>query len=415
MKEMSISPAVLSGEIAVPPSKSAAHRAIICAALAKGVSRLSPPGNSDDVRATIGAFRQMGVRIETDGGATVYGGAFRRSAEIDCLESGSTLRFLIPVTAALGIHTVFHGRGRLPVRPNRVLTDLLQRHGVECQGDGLPLSVRGQLPPGTYMLPGNISSQYVSGLLLALPLTQKESRILLSTPLESAGYVDMTLQIMREFGISVEKAELGYLIPENQAYRPHDFQIEGDWSQAAFYLAAGALGGKIRILGLSENSAQGDRAAVEIFRRFGANIRFDGSGLSVEKKRLKGIEVDASQIPDMVPALAVTAAFAEGVTRIHSAERLRIKESDRLSAIANGLQSMGIPVKEEPDGLLITGGFPKGGRISGAGDHRIVMAFSIAAAFAEGDSVITDYTAVSKSYPEFFDHFKTLGGNAHVL
>lgn len=416
MDKIKITPSRLSGTVTVPASKSAAHRAIACAMLCKGQSRLFNVDLSDDIIATISAAQALGRSITfEDSTLTIGQSSPVQPAQIDCIESGTTLRFFIPISAALGIKTTFTGKGRLPQRPIKVLTDLLESHGVKCSGDSLPLTIEGKLKGGDFYLPGNISSQFISGLLLALPLTGEDCQITLTTPLESAGYVDITIDIMKFFGVEVTTTQTGYFIKSGQKYKSRDFSVEGDWSQAAFFMSAAAIGGDITIRGLNRNSKQGDRAAAKIFRKFGADITFLDDSISIKHNTLKGIEINASQIPDLVPALAVTAAFAKGTTRIHSAARLRLKESDRLLEVAKNLNKMGINVTETHDELIIEGGSPKGAEIDSAGDHRIAMAFSVAASYSENPSIISGYTAINKSYPLFYQDFKRLGGKLNAL
>ncbi|WP_444642131.1 3-phosphoshikimate 1-carboxyvinyltransferase [Caproiciproducens sp. R1] len=403
MANVTISPSVLSGSILVPPSKSAAHRAAICSALAGGAPLFDGEAISNDITATCRAMRA----ICGDGDPV----------RIDCGESGSTLRFLIPVAAALGLNAEFTGSGRLPERPIGVYLDCLPQHGVSCgtQG-GLPLSVSGRMTPGRFVLPGNVSSQFITGLLLALPLLDGDSELILSSPLESAGYVDMTVEIMREYGVTAQPAQNGWNIAGRQKYRPCEYRVERDWSQVAFFLAAGALGGNLRLEGLNRDSCQGDRAAERLFREFGARMEWNGSVLSVSPNELKGMEIDASQIPDLVPVLAATAALCRGRTRIYNAQRLRIKESDRLFAMADGLTKLGGRVTETDDGLIIDG-VPTlhGGKAEGFNDHRIVMALSVAALKADGSVTVTDAQSVQKSYPAFFEDYNRLGGKANVF
>ena len=406
MSDVILSPGVLRGRVLPPPSKSAAHRAAICSALAGGKA-LFPPGDplSDDIQATQNAMKAL---LKSSGGGTV---------RIDCGESGSTLRFLIPVAAALGLSAEFTGRGRLPQRPIGVYTQCLPLRGVHCETEGgLPLKIEGQLTPGRFVLPGDVSSQFITGLLLALPLLRGESDIVLSSPLESAGYVDMTLETMRAFGVTAEPAPSGWHVPGNQRYRAREYRVERDWSQAAFFLAAGALGGELELEGLNPESSQGDRAAEALFAAFGAKIRWQNAVLRVSPGTLRGIEIDAAQIPDLVPALAATAALCGGTTRIYNAERLRIKESDRLSAMADGLNRLGGRAAETADGLLIEG-VPglRGGKAEGYNDHRIVMALAVAALRADGPVTVTDAQSIRKSYPSFFTHYNQLGGNANVI
>ncbi len=406
MSSVKIYPSVLNGRISVPPSKSAAHRAVICSALANG-PEIFPAGThlSDDITATSLAMKAIQNRCGNE------------KIQIDCSESGSTLRFLIPVAAALGINAELIGHGRLPERPIGVYLDCLPEHGVSCKtSGGLPLEIDGQLIPGEFVLPGNISSQFITGLLLALPLLNGESILTLSSPLESAGYVDMTIQIMRDFGVTVDTIENGWQIAGNQNYLPRDYKVERDWSQAAFFLAAGALGGKLALQGLNPNSCQGDLAAETLFQAFGAKTEWNGSVLSVSPHQLDGIEIDASQIPDLVPVLAVTAALCKGQTRIYNAQRLRIKESDRLAAMADGLTKLGGKVMQTDDGLVIEGvARLHGGEVDGCNDHRIVMALAIAALNTDGCVTISDAQSIQKSYPTFFEDYNMLGGNANVV
>lgn len=421
MSHVLLSPSSLCGEITVPPSKSAAHRAILCAALSRGICHIHNVAQSNDISVTMEGIRALGAQAELSGSTLTIDacGLFSRpEAEIDCGESGSSLRFFIPVAAAGGVSARFTGHGRLPQRPIGIYLDCLPPAGVSCRTEGgLPLTIQGQLRPGVFSLPGDISSQFVTGLLLALPLLKGDSRIVLTSPLESAGYVDMTLEMMGQFGVQVKRETDGYTVPGNQRYLPCDCTVEGDWSQAAFFLAAGALGkDPLTIHGLSLSSTQGDREAADLFRRFGAEVTETTSGVTVIPHSLHGIDIDAAQIPDLVPILAAVGALAEGVTRITGAGRLRIKESDRLTAIADGIRRLGGKAEELPDGLILTG-VPKlsGGKAEGYNDHRIVMALSIAALRSQAPVELTDAQSIRKSYPNFFDDYNRLGGQAHVI
>lgn len=414
MSRVRITPHALCGTVTPPASKSDAHRAILCAALADGESRVDHITFSEDIRATLRCVEAMGARVSRSGECLrIRGGSFCQEAALDCGESGSTLRFLMPAAAAVGICAHIDGKGRLPARPITVLTELLSRHGVRVEGEQLPLTISGRLSGGVFELPGDISSQYLSGLLFALPLIGEPAEIRLTSPLESAPYVDMTIRTMRRFGVNVTQS--GGVYRTTGRYTPCDYAVEGDWSSAAFPIAAGALGGSVTLCGLNPDSAQGDREIVEIIRRFGAGAEFRADRLEIHPGPLRGIDIDAAQIPDMVPSLAVVAAFAKGDTLIHAAQRLRLKESDRLSAITQALRAVGIAVEEGTDSLFIHGGAPHGGVIDGRNDHRIVMAFSVLAAYASGESTVTDKEAAAKSYPDFFDDFNRMGGIFHVL
>lgn len=413
----------LDGCVNAPPSKSAAHRAILCAALAAltspegSESILSPLALSDDIRATLCAAHTLGVRaLLRDGVCTISAGTRPAGpVSLDCGESGSTLRFLIPIAAALGLPAVFTGHGRLPERPIGIYTQLLPQHGVSCRTQGgLPLTMEGQLQPGCFSLPGNISSQFITGLLLALPLLPGDSEIRLTTPLESAAYVDMTVQAMDAFGVEVERTADGWKVPGNQTYRPCRHTVEGDWSQAAFFLAAAALGGNVSVRGLRKDSLQGDKAIVTLLTQGGARLTWENGGLRCTYDRWHGIVIDASQIPDLVPILAAVFSLAEGDTVIRHAERLRLKESDRLAAMAEGLNTLGARVEETPDGLILHG-VPAlaGGTAEGKNDHRVVMALAVAALRSAAPCTVTDAGSIRKSYPDFFQDYQQLGGTAH--
>lgn len=419
MEQVIIHPAPLHGAVNPPPSKSAAHRAVICAALSQGVSRLTPVAHSDDIDATVGVMRGLGATIHADeSGLTVDGTntLHIESGVFDCHESGSTLRFLIPVAAVAGGRCTFTGSGRLPQRPLGPYLSCLPQNGVTCETlGGLPLTLSGKLQSGDFSLPGNVSSQFITGLLLALPMLGGDSRVLLTTPLESSGYIDLTTGMMARFGVSIEKTEEGYFVPGGQTYRPCDIAIEGDWSQAAFWLVAGALGGAVACKGLDPDTKQGDRFIVSLLRHFGATVAVSADNAQAHASSLHGIEIDASQIPDLVPVLAAAASFADGHTVIKNAARLRIKESDRLHTITVGLQSLGAKITETQDGLIIDGGRLSGGTADSAGDHRIAMALSVAAAYCTEKSVIGHCECIAKSYPAFFRDFNLLGGHADVI
>ena len=400
MSIVKIQNSILRGEITVPPSKSAAHRALVCSFLAGG-GKVSPIISSNDMQA----MQQVIASLKAD------------KSIVDCIESGNTLRFMIPVAAALGKSCTFVGRGRLPERPITDYLRLLPEHGVKCTAaDGkIPLTIEGKLTPGTFEIAGNISSQYITGLLLALPILDGNSKIVLTTQLQSTPYVDMTIKVMGDFGVTVEEKPYGYFVRGNQKYIIRDYTVESDWSQAAFFLVAGAINGDITLKGLDLNSAQGDKKIVDALKKFGADIEIRENEIRCKKSSLKGIDIDVSDIPDTVPSLAVAAAFAQGTTVIRGGERLRLKESDRIESVVTNLKRMGVNVEEKPDGMVITGGGARGAELFGFNDHRIPMAFSVAALEAQGKTIITDAQSINKTYPTFFDDYNSLGGKADVI
>lgn len=413
-----LSPSTLCGTVTAPPSKSAGHRALICAALCDREVTVYNCGDSNDITATIGALKALGSTV-TRNGSTVTVTPIKRDSKnisIDFLESGSTARFMIPVAVALGAESItFSGRGRLPERPFEPIVEALQSSGVTCSSTKLPMTVSGELKCGTYRIPGNISSQYISGLLLALSVVPGESRIELTSKLESAAYVDMTLNELRHFGADITTDQNGYTVRGKEHLTACNRIVEGDWSQAAFFLSAGASSGDVTVNGLDMNSLQGDKAIVDLLEKFGADVKRLPDGARVKKSRMHGIVIDASGIPDLVPILAVTAAMAEGKTVITNAERLRIKESDRLKETVSRLCAFGVNATETEDGMEIIGSTPFGADITSAGDHRIVMCFSVLAAQAQGNSSIDDALAINKSYPTFFEDYKAIGGVCDVV
>lgn len=389
----------ISGTVQVPPSKSAAHRALICSFLAGG-GNVSPLIDSKDMQATLDVISAL------KGDKPIA----------DCIESGSTLRFMIPVAAALGKTVKFVGRGKLPERPIGDYLRLLPEHGVKCDCTGtLPLTVSGKLTPGRFEIAGNVSSQYITGLLLALPILDGDSEIVLTTELQSKPYVDMTVKVMADFGVKVEERENSYFIPGNQVYQKRDYTVEADWSQAAFFMVAGALFGDVTLTGLDVNSTQGDKKIADILKKFGADVTVNNDRVVVKKSQLHGIEINAMDIPDMVPSLAVAGIYASGKTVITGAQRLRYKESDRIESIVYNLKKLGADVEETADGMEILGGQLHAANMKGFNDHRIVMAMTVAATGVDGLSTIDDAQSINKSYPDFFNDFNSIGGNANVF
>ena len=490
-----ITPQQLNGTIEAIPSKSHAHRLLIAQKLAalQGSGQEDPlaiPTFSEDIDATKGCLAQLDEELP----------------RFDCRESGSTIRFMIPVAMALKDEAVFAGSGKLPQRPLSPLMEEMERHGcsfemlaaakgaagalncVKAPERGVTSEIcriRGRLQPGKYELAGNISSQFITGLLFALPLLNGDSSLQLTTKLESAGYVDLTLQVLREFGIEIrevwekitdEDANAGkkvviseraaeqadslsltanseadlegiseanlesnsenylirYEIPGNQIYRePEGLKVEGDWSNAAFWLVAGALGGNITCTGLNPDSTQRDKEIVTVLEKMGAKIERENTAYHIagNDAPLHGETVSAAQFPDLVPVMAVAMTGASGTSSITNAERLRIKESDRLATVCDFLTILGTDIRQTEDGLIIhenntdpsgtAAHCPapplSGGTVSSHNDHRIAMAAAVASCRADGPIVITGAEAVKKSYPDFFTDFVKLGGKIEIL
>lgn len=411
---------VLSGTIKAISSKSHAHRVLICAALSQNKTKIYCNVMSKDIAATIDCLKSMGTEIFVDGDTiTVIPKEFNKKSDIDCNESGSTLRFLMPVVSALGIDATITGHGRLPQRPISPLKEEMEKKGVTFHtGNDFPLRLTGQLQSGEYEIQGNISSQFVTGLLFALPLLDGDSKIKLIPPVESKSYLDITISVLRQFGIEIEEKENLYIIKGNQKYiSPEEIKVEGDWSNASFFLCAGALSEKgVTVTDLDINSPQGDKKILDVLSLMGADVTVNRNEVTVKKNKLKGITVDASDIPDAVPIISVVATACNGDTKIINAGRLRIKESDRIKSVLDMLLSVGADAEETPDGIIIRGGKSLvGGVVNGYNDHRIVMSASILSSLCEKDVIITDSNAVEKSYPDFFANFKKQGGNANVL
>ena len=414
-----IEPGRLAGTAAVPPSKSAAHRAVVCAALAAGTSHIGNVEFSQDILATLGAAQQLGAKVErgeheltitgrgnADGFATITRPVF-------CNESGSTLRFLLPVLGALGVQAEIQMHGRLPERPLSPLWEVLEAHGMQLQQDGAVLHTAGQLCTGDYSLPGNVSSQFISGLLFALPLLNGNSTLTVTGALQSARYVAMTEQALAEAGILTKKDGPVWQIGGGQRYAAPAVQtVEGDWSNTAFFLCMGALSKEgVTVEGLNLHSSQGDRGVLDVLRRFGAEVTEHGDAVTVRRGTLHGVMIDAAPIPDLIPVLSVVASVAEGKTRVENAYRLRLKESDRLKSTANLLRALGGRVEEKEDGLVITG-VPAlhGGSVETQNDHRLAMSAATAACAATGEITVDNDGCVAKSYPRFWEDFGSLKG-----
>ena len=406
-----LTPTKLKGSVVIPPSKSLAHRAIICACLSRGKSVVKNVALSDDIIATIGCMRNLGANIDVQEGALeIVGNADRILSDLtfDCKESGSTLRFILPIALALngGMNT-FVGKGKLGERPMKIYEKICNEQGVEYVDKSLAnanhllnLSVKGKLDSGEYHVDGGVSSQFITGLLFALSLLKGDSKIVIEGELQSKGYLDLTLSALEKFGIRVANDAYKTLyIKGGQSYAACDYYIEGDYSQSAFYEVANYIGNDVTMLGLNADSLQGDKVIVDFVDKLmtadkGEDLTFDGSNC-----------------PDIIPVFALACCLRKGHTDIINISRLRIKECDRLSATAQELGKLGAKITQGDDSLAIDGVDKlSGGVVDSWGDHRMAMMLAIASTVAESEVTILGAQSVSKSYPNFFEHFKSLGG-----
>ena len=416
------SPGGIGGVIATPPSKSMAHRAVLCAALAVGRSHITHLEFSKDISATLSAAAQLcaAVDIGADDAAVQGLGHFLPlTAPVDCCESGSTLRFLIPIASLTGQPVTFTGRGRLMERPQCVYETLYREQNLRFEQSLSGLTVEGALTPGDYRLAGNVSSQFISGLLFATPLMEAPSTIEVRAPFESRSYVDLTTDAMQKFGVKVsvrarKDGSATYKVAAPQHYAAADMDVEGDYSQAAFLAVLGSTVGGITITGLPSGSHQGDRVILDILKQCGAKFERSGSHVTFHRSLLKAVEIDLADCPDLGPVLIALGCFCSGTTIIRNAGRLRIKECDRIAAMQEELAKMGGTVKADGDTLTIEGCalHKPTAPLNGHNDHRIVMAMVVAALAAGQPAVIEGANAVNKSWPDFFEVIKGLG--AHV-
>lgn len=391
------------------------HRLLICAALSKNPSDIIYNAVSKDIAATADSVTALGKRVIAEKGKMrVLDGI--ASSEINVGESGSTFRFILPVLAAKRVpKTVeIHGSDYLASRPLSPLYETLVSKGAVLSQKGkFPMTVSGKLESGVYTVSGNVSSQFVSGLLLALPLLERNSEIRIEGKLQSEPYVGITLECMESFGVKVEKTEFGYRVRGGCEYvSPGSVECPNDYSNAAFFLVAGALGGGFAgVSGLDEHSAQGDFAVIPVLEQMGAEKKVVGDSVMFARRELRGFKLDASDIPDLVPILSLAASVGEGKSEIFGAERLRFKESDRLKSVCEVLKTLGADIAQTDGGLKITGVRSlKGGRVDSFNDHRIAMTAAIASCVSDGEITVDGFEAVNKSYPRFLDDFAEIGG-----
>lgn len=418
-------PSILNGKIKSIPSKSEAHRFLISAALADKQCRVEieePFG--DDILATINCLKALGANIERECQSlniTPLKAQKKQSTKkpvvLDCNESGSTARMLLPIASYINEHFIMQGKGRLPKRPMLPLIEALSSKGLSFSNIFLPLECEGSPLGGIYEIPGNISSQFISGLLFLLPLLAENSKVIITPKLESEGYVDMTLEALRKFKVEIKKTDYGYYVLGNQKYiSPKNIIVNGDWSSAAFWLCSGALAGEITVSNLSSSSFQRDKKVVDILKQMGAKVLEKDNSFTVHSSSLNGVIIDSTDIPDLVPILSAVCCKAKGESKIINASRLRLKESDRIMSTCAYLRSLGANIKTIGDNIVIKGsGSLSGGIVDSMGDHRIAMAGAIASVICTDKVIVKNIEVVKKSYPQFFEDFIMLGGKAHVI
>ncbi|MPW26215.1 3-phosphoshikimate 1-carboxyvinyltransferase [Alkalibaculum sp. M08DMB] len=429
MKKVEITPTILRGTVNIPPSKSMSHRAIFCAALSDGISNIKNVLMSKDIIATCKAVEAIGCKIKykkADENKELYNLRIQGRPQmklinevIDCEESGSTLRFIIPLLATLNNQVTVTGKGRLVSRPLDTYYHIFDEHKIYYTNKygELPLTINGRLTAGEYSMQGDVSSQFITGMLFALPLLKGNSKLIITTELESKPYVDMTIEMLKKFGVNIVNEDYqNFYIKGSQEYIASDYTVEGDYSQAAFWLTAGILGGELYSNDIKAESLQGDKVIVDIIEEMGGKIESFLLGYKTSMSSTKGVTIDASQCPDLVPILSVIGATSGGITEIVNAKRLRIKESDRLQAITQVLTTLGADIVEYTDGLIIRGKEKLiGGEVDSHNDHRIAMAVAIASIKCEEKVIITNSQSIEKSYPNFWEDFVGLGGKLDEL
>ena len=393
-----VSQSVLNGELCAITSKSFAHRSMICHYLATGFVDTFGVTESADVLATKRCLL-----------------ALKNGGELDAGESGSTLRFFIPLVLAIGGDFTFVGHGKLMQRPNDELFSVLNKHGATFTKTDNTLNAKGKLTAGEYSIRGDISSQYITGLMFALPLLDGDSVITLTTEIASRPYVDITLEVLKNYGIIITESENKFIIKGNQKFTPAKADVEGDWSNSAFFLVGGAIGGDVTVSGLNLSSLQGDKVIVDILKSANANVEIFADKVRVKKSDLNAFTFNADNCPDLVPIASILAGASKGQSVITNISRLKIKESDRVESTIKMLSAFGVSAFEKDDNLYINGtnGQFSGGTVSSFNDHRIAMATAIGAVIAKNTVTIDGAEAVNKSYPDFYKDYEKIGGKVN--
>lgn len=414
--ERHIDPSTLKGTIKAPSSKSMTQRAIAAALLADGPSMIHNPSYCDDSLAAMSIAVGLGARIEPSPDKIIVDGTGElKETKLNCGESGLAIRMFSPIAALFPEEIIITGANSLRKRPMGMVEEALKQMGVECKTTCglLPLTIKGPIKGGECEIDGSVSSQLLTGLLMALPMAQEDSLIKVIN-LKSRPYIDMTIQLLRDFGITIMNDDYSlFRIPGNQKYTPHEYTVEGDWSGAAFLLAAGAINGDLTVTGVKQSSHQSDMAILTALRDAGAKYTISDNSITISQSTLKAFSFDATHAPDLFPPLATLASYCEGVTTIKGVSRLKHKESNRGETIRQEFGKLGIKIDLDEDNMKITGGIPSGGKVESHEDHRIAMAMAVTALKASGRVYIKDSQSVGKSYPAFFDDLRSLGAIVH--
>ena len=414
--ERYVDPSVLEGTINAPTSKSMTQRAIAAALLAEGESIIHNPSYCDDSLAAMSMAVGLGARVEPQvSELKIVGSATLKESKLNCGESGLAIRMFSPIAALYPAEITLVGANSLKKRPMLMIEQALNQLDVKCTSCGgfLPLTIQGPLVGGYCEIDGSVSSQLLTGLLMALPLASKSSEIKVNN-LKSKPYIDMTLQILKHFGIKVENKGYNiFHIPGNQKYMPNSYTVEGDWSGGAFLLVAAAINGHLSIKGLSRDSLQSDMSVLKALEKAGANIKFSDDKIEISKTILKAFEFNATESPDLFPPLVALASYCEGISSIKGVSRLIYKESDRAKTLQEEFSKLKVKIDIRDDIMFVTGSQPQAARVESHEDHRIAMALAVSALGATGRVYIRDSQCVAKSYPGFFDDLRQLGASVH--
>ncbi|NBK98290.1 MAG: 3-phosphoshikimate 1-carboxyvinyltransferase [Erysipelotrichia bacterium] len=420
--KVKVFPSKVAGEVMIPPSKSMSHRAIICASLADGKSIIDNVAYSDDIKITIEGMKHLGAHIVCEENRVIIQGikdfTKLQTNEIFCNESGSTLRFFIPIFSLCEQMIHFTGRNRLLKRPQTIYEEIFKAQGITYVQDDEKITIQGKLKPAHYTLNGDVSSQFISGLLFTLPLLDGDSTIHIKEPFESKSYVDLTLQMLHHYGINAQYSDANTLyVAGNQRYQPHDYTIEGDYSQLAFFAVLAAINNDLTLLGVRHDSLQGDKQIINILKQAGANIHEIENGYYIKQSSLIGCNIDLKDCPDLGPILNVMAMYAQGKTTIYNAQRLRYKESDRIAAMEEELKKCHVDILTSEGEIVINGNshYECESILNGHKDHRIVMSLSVAATLFKQAIIIEEAQAINKSYPAFFEDLMKIGVKVEVF